>query len=188
MGWSVVGIDLTTMRKKPATIAFLNHRGELFIYDIKSFNDLVKLLHKIDPNFISIDSPFSYPEFGGFRNCDKRMKELGMKPLPPGWRGMRKLVEIATMLIKEFPSNTIECFPTGSLNIKYKRLTAEIYIKTFLKILIEENLSIHTKFVFKKDALDALICALASKHLLLGELDKLLIIKGEECEIYVPKL
>jgi len=188
MEWNVIGIDLTTMKKKPSTVALINSRRELHIYDVLALNELLNFLRELNPRIISIDSPFSYPKKGGFRNCDRRLKKLGMKPLPPGWKGMRKLVEVATKLISEFPSITIECFPTGSLNIKYKKLTPDTYIKTFLSILNEEKLLTRTKFIFKKDALDALICALASKHLFLHELDKLIIIRDKECEVFVPKI
>ena len=184
----VVGIDLTTMRKKPSTLAIISEDRELIIRDIYSIKEIIEFLAHLRPLIVSIDSPFQKPVNGGFRDCDLTMKKMGMKPLPPGWRGMRELVDVATTLIESIPSRVIECFPTGALNLKYKRISSRVLIQSMLDLIIEEDLKLRSKCFFKKDMLDALICAVVAKRVYSGEIDKVIVVKGEECEVYTLKL
>lgn len=188
MYWKVVGIDLTSMQKKPSTIAIISEDMSLHIYDINTFPYLVKVINENKPQIISVDSPLQYPREGAFRDCDILMKREGIRPLPPTWRGMKKLVDTAIKLQKAVNRRLIECFPTGAISLAYGRLRKEEYLRVFLGIINGEGLEIRTKFRFTKDALDALICAITALYARAGRLDKLMIFEGKECKVYLPRL
>jgi len=114
----------------------------------------------IEPDIIAIDAPFSFPEEGYYRDSDKKLQELGFKPLSPRFPGMQPLVERAMKLVSELRENyrVIEVFPRATEGI----------------------LGLGEK---KTHEYDALLCALTGKYYFQGKFRAV----GKE-EIIVPEL
>ena len=185
----VIGIDLTGSDKRPSTLAMLKGNS-LYIYDFRDIEEMINFIVDESPKVVAIDAPFQLPRKGAFRDCDKKMKKMGMKPLPPVWRGMRKLVARARKLIENLKFHeVIETFPMGALNLlrikDIKSISSQLDI--FNGILQSYKFKLSTKTLFKKDVLDSVICVIAAlNYVRKGEIVE---IRDEEgCRIIIPRL
>ncbi len=186
-----MGIDLTSSEKKPTYISIIDNDGNLRTLPIRNTKIILETMNRINPKIIAIDSPFQHPKTGLFRPCDRIMKKMGMKPLPPGFKSMEALIKRAKYLLRELKGNKIiETFPTGALNILgiKKIKSRETQIEVFTKILDKYELKIVNKFKFTKDALDSLICAIAAMEFINKTKNYIIISDEEGCSVVIPRL
>ncbi len=106
----VAGIDLAVRRPSAVCVA----KPPIVIYLGFLRNDEVEyLLSGLGVKIVAIDSPLSIPK-GAWREVDKLARKRGLKVLPPGWKGMRKLTEEGIKLkgkLEKRGITVIETFP-----------------------------------------------------------------------------
>ncbi|UXD22898.1 hypothetical protein IPA_09400 [Ignicoccus pacificus DSM 13166] len=160
----MAGIDMA-VRKKPALCVL---RGRIIEYlGFIDTNLIPSFLSGLGVRIAAIDSPFSLPSEGVWREVDLIGKRIGLKLLPPGWKGMRRLVVETLKLLEELRRRgivTIETFPSG----------------------IESDCTfyyIDHKQYPNKDLLDSCLAATAALGYVLGEA---LSLWAEDGEIILP--
>lgn len=167
------GLDLSGSTRRPSGLAIIEEFEilylDLLIYD----EDIIRVIKRYKPVVLAIDSPFTHAE--GYREVDLVMKRMGFKVLPPGWRGMKLLVDRCLSIrraLEEAGVSTIETHPTSCLK------SSNCY--TYESLLSRFN---WLEYLYRsRDELDALICALVA--LLYAE-NKALSIKASDGAIYL---
>ncbi|MGQ4891742.1 MAG: DUF429 domain-containing protein [Candidatus Njordarchaeia archaeon] len=187
----VVGIDLSGSDRRPSTLAMLDSNQNLFIYNFQHLKEIIGFVIEKSPKAIAIDAPFQLPNRGAFRECDRKMKKIGVKPLPPIWDSMKKLVYRAREILEKLDKSYIivETFPTGALNLlKMKNIKdRKTQMGVFNRIVEAYKFKLVTKVFFVKDVLDATLCAIAALNYIRGW--GYIEIKDDEgCRIVIPKL
>ena len=105
----VAGVDLAATR--PSALALYD--GANFFLRYYDNETLVNVLKAVRPSLVALDAPLSLPS-GPWRDVDLKAKKRGIKVLPPGWKGMRKLTEVGTKLKSELEGagiRVVETFP-----------------------------------------------------------------------------
>ncbi len=148
----VAGIDPAAVR--PSAMCLMGSMNLVIKGDL---NILLRVARGLGVQVIAIDSPLQLPS-AAMRDVDRKARKMGLKVLPPGWKGMRKLVETVTNALSEVKVNVIETFPRA----------------------------ITPNFVWfremDRDEVDACLCALAALAFLKKESYA---IKGEEGSIVI---
>ncbi len=111
----VCGVDLRGVARRPSGVALLGE-GLLYVGVFHEDAELLELVKAYGPSVAAVDAPLSPAE--GFREVDREMLRRGFRVLPPGWRGMRALVERAARLSRELASlgvTVIETHPRSAL-------------------------------------------------------------------------
>ncbi|ALU11499.1 hypothetical protein EYM_01675 [Ignicoccus islandicus DSM 13165] len=103
----VAGIDPAAVR--PSTLCLFGSLNLTLKGDLET---LLRVAVGMGASVIAIDSPLQLPN-GPMRDVDRKARKLGLKVLPPGWRGMRKLVERVLEALDETKVRVIETFPRG---------------------------------------------------------------------------
>ena len=107
----VAGVDLAVRR--PSALSLFD--GSNFVTSYYTNEELKEVLKALRPQLVAIDAPLT-ATVGAWRKVDLKAKRFGLKPLPPGWRGMRKLTEAGTALREELESaglRTLETLPSA---------------------------------------------------------------------------
>ncbi len=152
--WRVLGLDLSGSPKNPTGYAIVID-GDLVEYGIvHSDEEIEYIVRRLRPNIVVIDAPLSLSR--GFREVDKEMLKRGFKLLPPGWKGMRKLV-FRALKIKNYCERrgikVLETHPRSAL----KNTGLEDIRNALSKFVnIGEDVELEK---LSKDTLDAIICA-----------------------------
>jgi len=186
---SYIGIDLAGSDLRE-TITCVLIKNTLTFFSLYTDDQIIDFVQSYKPRIIAIDAPLQLPKVGWFRECDILMKKMGLKPLPPMWKSMKKLTLRAIALkrkLKKF--RIIETFPTGFLNVlRIKNIKkVDVQHRVFGFILKTIKLKILNKTLFKKDVLDALIAAIAAYYYD-NKIENCLLIKDEDCLIVIPKI
>ncbi|MEM1555650.1 MAG: DUF429 domain-containing protein [Desulfurococcaceae archaeon] len=149
----VAGLDLSGTINKPSGLAIVEEFEILYLDLLISDEDIIRVVKSYRPMVIAIDSPFSHAE--GYREIDLVLKRMGFRVLPPGWRGMKLLVNRCLSIrraLEEIGITTIETHPNSCLKSSncytYEKLFSELNWLNYLGR--------------SRDELDALICALVA--------------------------
>ena len=121
-----------------------------------------KLINKVmeyNTKVVAIDAPLSHAK--GYRKVDLKMKKLGFKVLPPGWRSMKLLVDRAIKLkniLEDRGVRVIETHPLSALRSSgysnVEQLISELGV----------TIDIKNKHLLEiKDVVDAIIAAIVAK-------------------------
>jgi len=125
----VIGIDLAGSEKRNTGICVLNENLEAKCFVVHKDEEILNLIEKIKPNLIAIDAPLSLPkgrksldrrEKIHFRECDKKLWELGIKFFPITLGPMRMLTKRGTKLRKILERKgykVIEVYPGATQDI-----------------------------------------------------------------------
>ncbi len=117
----VIGLDPGARgRSTGAAIAEYRGKGGIILeaYTL-TMSEARGLIDSLDPHVLVIDSPLSHPERGPWRSVDLLARRLGLRVLPPGWRGMRRLVDETTRLLLSIGSQplVLETHPSSVLRV-----------------------------------------------------------------------
>ncbi len=108
----VAGVDLAVRRPSALCIA----KPPIVLYLAFVTNEcLVSMLSGLGVKVVAIDAPLSKPK-GPWRKVDRLARRMGLKVLPPGWKGMRVLTEEGIKLKRKLENKgiiVIETFPRG---------------------------------------------------------------------------
>lgn len=153
----VGGLDLAGTTKKPSGYGIVENgmlREWGVLYDD---SEIVNKFIKQRVSLVAIDAPLSHAK--GYRKVDLRLRRMGFKLLPPGWRGMRTLVNRALKLVGVFSKYNIRVIETHPLSaVKNTGINniGEIASK-YLKKPCTMNFS-----GLSKDVVDGIICAIVA--------------------------
>jgi len=125
----VIGIDLAGSEKRNTGICTLNENLETKCFVVHKDEEILDLIEKFKPDLIAIDAPLSLPkgrksldrrEKIHFRECDKKLFELGIKFFPITLGPMRMLTKRGIKLRKILEKNgykVIEVYPGATQDI-----------------------------------------------------------------------
>ncbi|OYT37782.1 MAG: hypothetical protein B6U89_06835 [Desulfurococcales archaeon ex4484_58] len=169
----VAGLDPAGTPKRYSGLAVLDDNRLIYINKLRHDYEIVNTVLSLKPVVIAIDSPLSYANT--YREVDLKMKRMGYKVLPPGWRAMRMLVERSLRFKELFEKNrivVIETHPYSALKSSGCSSHDELFSRENIKI--DKLLS--------RDEYDALIAALVAKYYVEG---KVLIVSARDGIIYL---
>ncbi|MEM7815825.1 MAG: DUF429 domain-containing protein [Candidatus Aenigmatarchaeota archaeon] len=115
----VIGIDLAGKESNPTGLCILSPEKT---ETLEIFSDM-KIFEKVEIerlDLIAIGAPFGFPTSGWYGDSDRKLMEIGLKPLPPKFPGMKHLVFRAMRIVKALRSqgfNVIEVFPRATEKI-----------------------------------------------------------------------
>jgi len=125
----VIGIDLAGSEKRNTGICILNENLETKCFVVHKDEEILNLIEKFKPDLIAIDAPLSLPkgrksldkkEKIHFRECDKKLFELGIKFFPITLGPMRMLTKRGIKLRKILERKgykVIEVYPGATQDI-----------------------------------------------------------------------
>lgn len=176
---TVCGLDLSGKEESISGFATIENGILIYINSLHTNKEILEVVLKFKPKVIAIDAPLSHAE--KYRLVDLRLRKLGLKVLPPGWKGMRTLVSRALKLKEIFEKYSIEIIETHPLSaIRYAS------IKKWHD-LIKKGVIRLAKDVWprNKDEEDAVIAATVAWLYVLG---KAACIKEKDGKVYLlPK-
>jgi len=165
----VIGIDLAGSEKRNTGICILNENLEARCFVVHKDEEILNLIEKFKPDLIAIDAPLSLPkgrksldrrEKIHFRECDKKLFELGIKFFPITLGPMRMLTKRGIKLRKILERKgykVIEVYPGATQDI-LKIPRKSVSLKKLLNGL--KKLGIKTeKKELTHDELDAITAA-----------------------------
>jgi predicted nuclease with RNAse H fold len=192
----VIGIDLAGSEKRNTGICILNENLEARCFVVHKDEEIINLIEKFKPDLIAIDAPLSLPkgrksldrrEKIHFRECDKKLFELGIKFFPITLGPMRMLTKRGIKLrrilekkgykvIEVYPGATQDILKIARKNVSLKKLREGL---ERFGIKIEERELTH-------DELDAITAAFTGYLHLNGK--SLSLGNSKEGIIVIPKL
>jgi len=125
----VIGIDLAGSERRNTGICILNENLDAKCFVVHKDEEILDLIEKFKPDLIAIDAPLSLPkgrksldrrEKIHFRECDKKLFELGIKFFPITLGPMRMLTKRGIRLRKFLEKNgykVIEVYPGATQDI-----------------------------------------------------------------------
>jgi predicted nuclease with RNAse H fold len=165
----VIGIDLAGSEKRNTGICILNENLEAKCFVIHKDEEILNFIEKFKPDLIAIDAPLSLPkgrksldkkEKIHFRECDKKLFELGIKFFPITLGPMRMLTKRGIKLRKILERKgykVIEVYPGATQDIlKIPRKNASL--KKLKKGLEKFGIKIERREL-THDELDAITAA-----------------------------
>ena len=165
----VIGIDLAGSERRNTGICILNENLDAKCFVVHKDEEILDLIEKFKPDLIAIDAPLSLPkgrksldrrEKIHFRECDKKLFELGIKFFPITLGPMRMLTKRGIKLRKILERKgykVIEVYPGATQDI-LKIPRKSVSLKKLLNGL--KKLGIKTeKKELTHDELDAITAA-----------------------------
>jgi len=117
----VVGVDLAGSPKRVTGLCYLDPALRCSATRARSDEEILSFVRRFDPRVVAVDAPLSSPPPGeSMRKCDRDLKRMGLRPLPPVLGGMRMLTERAVKLkdsLSGLGYEVIEVFPRGAQKI-----------------------------------------------------------------------
>ena len=192
----VIGIDLAGSEKRNTGICMLNEYLEAKCFVVHKDWEILNFIKKFEPDLIAIDAPLSLPkgrksldrrEKIHFRECDKKLFELGIKFFPITLGPMRMLTKRGIKLRKILEKNgykVIEVYPGATQDI-LKIARKSVSLKRLREGLEKLGIKIEKKEL-THDELDAITAAFTGYLHLKGM--TLSLGNEEEGIIVVPKI
>jgi predicted nuclease with RNAse H fold len=192
----VIGIDLAGSERRNTGICILNENLDAKCFVVHKDEEILDLIEKFKQDLIAIDAPLSLPkgrksldrrEKIHFRECDKKLFELGIKFFPITLGPMRMLTKRGIKLRKILEKNgykVIEVYPGATqdiLKIARKNVSLEKLRKGLEKLGIKIE-----KRELTHDELDAITAAFTGYLHLKGM--SLSLGNEKEGVIIVPKI
>lgn len=155
----VAGLDLAALENRKTGIAIICDNKVEYINVLYRDEEIISKIIEYSVKVVAIDAPLSHAK--GYRKVDLKMKKLGFKVLPPGWRSMKLLVDRAIKLKSLLEDRGIEVIETHPLSALRSSGYSDI------EQLINElgiAINIENKHLLKiKDVIDAIIAAIVAK-------------------------
>ena len=190
----IVGIDLAGSEKRNTGICILNEKLEAKCFIVHKDEEILEMAERFKPDLIAIDAPLSLPkgrkslekkEKVHFRECDRKLLELGIKFFPITLGPMRTLTKRGIKLrklLEKMGYRVIEVYPGATQDI-LKIPRKNVSLSGLRNGLNKLGIKIENRNV-SHDELDAITAAytgyLYLKKMAIGLGDK------EEGEIIVP--
>ncbi|MFN3813112.1 MAG: DUF429 domain-containing protein [Aquificaceae bacterium] len=187
--FSVLGLDLSGSERRPTGCAYLDRKvvKTRVLYKDEHILELAG-----DFDYIFIDAPLSLPKDRKtvedrtgrhLRECDVKLKELGIRFFPITLGPMRMLTERGIRLsstLKGSGKQVYEVFPGAFYDVfgvkrKDKEAIKSLFRKLGFSLQKEEN---------TQDELDAVACLITGLFYLLG---RTVVLGGEDGSIIIPK-
>ena len=111
-----LGVDLAAVEKRPTGICIMTERLACMTWTVHPDQAIVETAAYYRPRAVALDAPLSRPLKGGFRRCDRELRDVGVNVLPPGLDPMKKLTERGVNLarrLKLLGLTALETFPRG---------------------------------------------------------------------------
>ena len=190
----VLGIDLAGSEKRNTGICILDSQLNAVTLILHTDSEILSLAEKVKPDLVAVDAPLTLPygrktldrkENVHFRQCDKKLLELGIKFFPITLGPMRTLTRRGIALkqkLEKLGFKVIEVYPGGAqdlLGIPRK--------SKGLKKLRDGLIRLGIKGLKEKmsgDELDAVTAAYVGLLFLEG---KALLLNGKDGCIVMPK-
>jgi hypothetical protein len=175
----VIGVDLAGSPGRITGLCYLEQDLWAEVSRAYSDDETLSFINDHETMVIAIDAPLSLPRSGGLRRCDKELRKVGIRVLPPVLGGMRRLTERAIRLrgiLESMGYEVIEVFPTGArkiLGLPSKRMGIDALRDALVAYGVRglpDDVDQHV--------LDAVICALVGLYYLRGEY----VMFGDEAE------
>jgi predicted nuclease with RNAse H fold len=181
----VIGIDLAGSEKRDTGICVLSEKLEAKCFIVHKDEEILELVEKFKPKLIAIDAPLSLPkgrksldrrEKIHFRECDRKLLELGIKFFPITLGPMRTLTKRGIRLrriLKRKGYKVIEVYPGATQDI-LKIARKSVSLKKLREGLEKLGIKIENREL-THDELDAITAAftgylhLSKKTLNLGD-------------------
>ena len=106
------GVDLAV--KRPSALCITRFPVVTYLNFVTD-EEMINMLRYLEVQVVALDSPLSLPK-GPWREVDLEARKRGLKVLPPGWRGMRKLTEKGIRIkevLERYGITVIETFPSA---------------------------------------------------------------------------
>jgi predicted nuclease with RNAse H fold len=125
----VIGIDLAGSKNRNTGICVMNEKLEAKCFVVHEDKEILEIVEKFKPDLIAIDAPLSLPkgrrslrkkEKIHFRECDRKLLELGIKFFPITLGPMRMLTRRGIKLRKTLERKgykVIEVYPGATQDI-----------------------------------------------------------------------
>jgi predicted nuclease with RNAse H fold len=125
----VIGIDLAGSKNRNTGICVMNEELEAKCFVVHEDKEILEIVEKFKPDLIAIDAPLSLPkgrrslrkkEKIHFRECDRKLLELGIKFFPITLGPMRMLTRRGIKLRKALERKgykVIEVYPGATQDI-----------------------------------------------------------------------
>ncbi|HDD25817.1 MAG TPA: DUF429 domain-containing protein [Acidilobales archaeon] len=176
----VSGLDLSGTSRSISGFVVISDAVVIYVGSLRTNEEILDKVKEFMPEVIAIDAPLSHAP--GYRKIDLRLRSLGFKVLPPGWRGMKKLIDRALILKEAFEDlgiKVIETHPSSAIKSSGLKSWEELLNLGMIKLA-------HDIRPKNKDEVDALIAATVAYFYVKGNT---LVIKDVDGEVYLlPKL
>ncbi len=140
-----------------------------------SLENAAGLVRALTPIAVAIDSPLAHATTGAWRRVDLLGRRLGLRLLPPSWRGMRRLVEEVRRLILPLGLTLLETHPSSAVRISGCRGSRELLRACFDALLAEPR---------SRDEEDAAIAACVARLFVDGRVAR---IEASDGSIWLPE-
>ncbi len=150
----LMSIDLAGSPKQNTGISY--NCEDVRVHSVKKDEEILKIIERVEPDVVGIDAPLTLPKGRAsiednngihFRECDVKLKELGIRFFPITLGPMRQLVKRGMKLrekIKEMGIKAVEIYPGASLDLLgLPRKNREV---------VDEFLGVKTKNVDESDS------------------------------------
>jgi len=160
----VAGLDPSASPRKYSGVAVLDDYTPIHVSRLKSDLEIITTILSFKPLVVAIDSPLSHAET--YREVDLILKRMGFRVLPPGWRGMKLLVERSLKLKKLMEENGVAVIETHPLSaVRSSGCKDHISLLAQHGIVFERELS--------RDEYDAVVSALVARYYVSGSAVKI---------------
>ncbi len=155
----VAGVDAGVGEGRTGVAVAEYRRGSWLLLEAwtTSMPAALGILESLGVAVVAVDSPLSHATRGAWRGIDLVGRRLGLRLLPPGWRGMRRLVEAASLL-KNRSWVLLETHPSSVARVAGCSSREELVERCFDAVLAEP----------RGDALDAAVAACVARCFLSG--------------------
>ncbi len=157
----ICGLDLAGKDKNETGFCLIekNKHKKITTKILHTNEEILNEIEKAKPDLIAIDAPFDFPKDSYYRKSDILLREHGVQPLSPLFRGMKPLVERAKILVKILRDSE---GGGGSYEV------IEVFSKASERIMgLERDKKAN------KDEYDAVLCALTGEKYLEGNYENL---------------
>ena len=138
MALVVAGVDpgLGPRRTGIAIVVRSGSKWVLIETRLVSLEEAAGILEALRPHVVAVDSPLSPPPPGSpWRRVDLLGKRLGLRLLPPGWKGMRRMVMRVVQLLVERGLPVIETHPSSVVRVSGCR-SAEVLVALCFDVVL----------------------------------------------------
>jgi predicted nuclease with RNAse H fold len=115
---ALAGLDLAGSERRISGVAIGDPQGRILrLLEARGYGEILEAITRHGVRLVAVDAPLGHAE--GYREVDLEARRMGFKLLPPGWRGMRMLVDRALRLRDELAGlrgvEVIETHPRSAL-------------------------------------------------------------------------
>jgi len=123
MVFGVVGVDLAGSPRRWSGLCYLSQDMWCELERVKGDDEIIEFISEREVGLVAIDAPLSLPRKGGgqaYRECDRRLVEMGVRLLPLTLPPMRMLTLRGMRLrerLERLGYRVIEVYPGGAQDL-----------------------------------------------------------------------